>query len=187
MTEKNNKVIPLGKRNPHAGEMWKKSVQSRLAKRDEVGFKPGEYDEKTRWAQLCDGEITVQDLDTEELTRMRCRDKLGGWTGRPSHFIPRKLEAEMREELLKRGQRDLENALPIAVKALAEICAKGYGKDRISAATLLLERALGKVPDKVDLTTHTADPWEDLLQNVIVTEQELKALSQAQEGQANAG
>ena len=142
----------------------------------EKGFVPGVYepDEKSRWNKLLDGEITVADLDDEELKKMKIRNRMGEFGGRPPKQIPLWVHEEMRKEWLRRGQDAMDLALPKAVDALANICTTGADRDRLTAAQFLVERILGKMPEKVDLHTHSTDPWEDVLQDAIVSEAALK-------------
>lgn len=146
-------------------ELGKKRGEQMTALKEAAGPIPDDYE--TRWSRLLSGEIKVTDLDDEELAKMKTRDRLGGFTGRPSKYIPRKLEQEMRAEFLKRQQQGLEDAVPIAVAALSEVAKNAPAKDRIAAASILLERAMGKVAQTVDVTQHSADPIQDVLEGII--------------------
>ena len=167
MTDENgnkSQVLPFD-RAAHMRSIQGKGAEARKAASDKAGPIPDDYE--TRWNRLLAGDLKVTDLDDEELARMRTRSRLGDFSGRPSKNIPRKLEQEMRAEFLKRQQQGLEDALPIALKALSDVANKGIGRDRIAAAQILLERAMGKVAQTVDVTQHSADPIQDVVEGII--------------------
>lgn len=182
MTDEVN-VVPFD-RKKMLDEQREKAHASRRAKVAEVG--PKQEGDKSRWQRLLDGDITVQDLDDDELREMRTKSRLGDFTGRPPGALPAKIAHAMRAEWLARAQAGLETALPTAVAALAEIAGNPRVpvKDRITAANLVVERGLGKVAEKVELTQHSADPWEDILQGV-VTDDKLERLKEVVDGQVS--
>lgn len=125
---------------------------------------------KSRWEQLVDGELSVNDLDDEELAKGRCRDKDGGFGGRPPKMVPRELSDRMRSELLARGQSMFAEHFQTAIKVLAEIALDTSGDakaaDRRAAAQYLIERVAGKVPDKIEVRSQ--DPWQQIMDDILV-------------------
>lgn len=115
-----------------------------------------------RWAALLSGQITVADLDEEELAKMRVRGADGGFTGRRP-ALPSHIAAAMQAESLKRAVDLFREAAPKAVKGLIEIANDPDVKpaDRIRAYQLVMERSLGKVPDTVRV--EAADSWGSLI------------------------
>jgi hypothetical protein len=106
---------------------------------------------KSRWQQLIDGDITVDDLDDEEIAMQRCKDKNGRFTGRPPKDLPRELAGSMKVAFARRVQEQLDGTVDIAIQTLVEVAANKAqaGVARVNAANSLLERVVGKVPDKV--------------------------------------
>jgi hypothetical protein len=118
-----------------------------------------------RWAKLLDGSLTVRDLDDEELARMQVRDA-AGTLGGTRYMIPSHLAQQMRAESVRRANDMLRTAGPKAVKRLLEIAEDPDTKDTdaIRALALVMERALGKVPDKV--IVEGVDRWGQTLNDV---------------------
>lgn len=121
-----------------------------------------------RTAQLLAGELSVEDLDSEELARGYCKDKNGRFSGRPPMVVPRDLHDRMRKELLARGDALFAENYVDAVRTMADIAMNPAAehKDRIRAAQYVIERVAGKVPDKVVLSA--SDPWQQIIDEIIV-------------------
>ena len=117
---------------------------------------------KERWASLLAGDLKVEDLDDEEIRRMRVRGADGGFAGRRPN-LPTHIAQAMTNEAIRRAQEKFRNAAPRAVEQLIEIANDPDVKpgDRIRALTLVLERSLGKVPDTVRV--EAADAWGKML------------------------
>lgn len=125
---------------------------------------------KSRWKQLCDGEITVGQLDLDELKRMQTKDALGAFGGR-APAVPARLARDMKAELLRRGQAIIDSAYPEAVALLQSVVADKRQKtsDRIKAAQLLVERSAGRMPETVRLEKTAT--WDETFEDVVtVTE-----------------
>ncbi len=117
---------------------------------------------KERWAMLLSGTITVKDLDDDEISRMRVRGKDGGFSGRPP-MMPSNIAQSFHAEALRRAQDKFRTGAPEAVQALLDIGKDGSVKegDRIRALTYIVDRALGKTPQDVNLKVD--DPWSAML------------------------
>jgi hypothetical protein len=121
-----------------------------------------------RYAELLNGKITVEDLDDEELAMGRLKASDGTFRGRPPVVVPAELVQAMRREWLSRAEDKLRTALlDKGIGTLVELA----GSDRIDpavrlrAATTLMERVMGKVPDKIQLAAE--DPVEALFRNIL--------------------
>lgn len=128
-----------------------------------------------RYARLLAGEIKVEDLDDEELARGQLRNQAGNFSGRPPSMIPTELVQAMRREWLSRAENKLRAALmDKGIGTLVELA----GSDRIDpavrlrAADKLMERVMGKVPDKVQFAAE--DPVETLFRNILADPQGLR-------------
>ena len=106
-----------------------------------------------RYAQLMTGDLTVEDLDTEELARGQLKDKNGRFTGRPPKFLPRQILDAMRSEHHKRVNAVLEESLSDVVKVMRGVALdkKAEPAIRLKAAIYIYERFMGKVPDKIEV------------------------------------
>lgn len=106
---------------------------------------------KSRYQQLIDGTLKVEDLEDEEIKKGRCMDKNGGFSGRPPSNFPRALHDAMHNEFIKRTQESFKPMVSTATDVLLEIAQnkRAAGPARVRAAEILIERGAGKVPDKV--------------------------------------
>lgn len=121
-----------------------------------------------RYALLARGEITIDDLDDEELARGRLKDKNGRWSGRPPKAIPTDLANAMRKAWLGRAEERLRDALlqsgiGVLVKLADDV--RIDPSVRLRAAEKIIERTMGKVPDKVMVSSE--DPVETLFRNIL--------------------
>lgn len=106
---------------------------------------------KTRHQMLIDGDITVDDLDDEELRKGRCRNRNGDFGGRPPSVLPAALVTTMQVELRRRINTKFAELADEALEALHDVFRNknNAAVARVSAANSVLERVVGKVPDKV--------------------------------------
>lgn len=128
-----------------------------------------------RYAQLVSGTLAVEDLEDEELARGQLRSADGTWRGRPPRVLPAELVQAMRREWLDRAEAKLREALlDKGIGTLVELA----GSDRIDpavrlrAANALIERTMGKVPDKIQLAAE--DPVETLFRNILADPEGLR-------------
>lgn len=120
-----------------------------------------------RWKQLIDGDIGVEDLDTEELAKGKLRDKDGKFRGRPPKFIPRQLVDAMRSEHHRRINAALEESLSDTVKTMRAIMndPEQDGATRLRAAIYVYERFMGKTPDRV--VAQKGDKVDDVIERIM--------------------
>lgn len=125
----------------------------------------------TRWQQLLAGEITVQELDDEELARGQCKNHEGRFVGRTPRMIPNALRQEMTRRLFERVDETFRNDLIGAAQAVMKIAiGDAYEPaDRLQAAKWAIERVMGKNPDvnvHVHKTTENTQPWEQIFTDI---------------------
>lgn len=120
-----------------------------------------------RYAEFINGIITVEDLDDDELAQGRLKAVDGTFRGRPPRVIPSEMVQAMRREWLSRAKARLAEALmENGIGTLVEL-AKSSPDDgvRLRAAQAIIERTMGKVPDKIEIAAE--DPVETLFRNIL--------------------
>lgn len=108
-------------------------------------------------ADAVDNPELIRDWDDEELRRGRRKDKNGRFAGRDPIVVPTNCYREMmRREFAKANQLMGENLVK-AAQALTNIIESPMSEDKdiIKAAQLLLDRVMGKNPDKLDVSFKT--------------------------------
>jgi hypothetical protein len=121
-----------------------------------------------RYAMFLAGKITVDDLDDEELSRGQLRSLDGSFRGRPPKVVPVELVQAMRREWLNRANAKLREAL--LEKGIGTLVALADDPNidagvRLRAAQTIMERTMGKVPDKVEVVAE--DPIEALFRGIL--------------------
>lgn len=121
-----------------------------------------------RYAMLLQGHLKVEDLDDDELARGQLKAADGTFRGRPPRVVPSELVQAMRREWLSRAEAKLREALmDHGIGTLVEL-ARNRNIDegvRLRAAERLIERTMGKVPDKIEVRAE--DPIEALFRNIL--------------------
>lgn len=116
-----------------------------------------------RYQAFLDGEITIDDLDEEEIMRGQLRNKEGTFAGRPPHMIPRTLATALVARQKEIIQTEMAALVLPAMRTLVEVMNKAHPQPgdnaKVQAAKLVLERNLGKVPETVQLTAEIKT-WE---------------------------
>lgn len=114
------------------------------------------------------GQITVEDLDDDELAQGRLKAIDGSFRGRPPALIPSEMVQAMRREWMSRAEGKLREALmEVGLQGMIDI-AKDERIDpavRLRAQQTIIERTMGKVPDKVVLAAE--DPVEALFRGIL--------------------
>jgi hypothetical protein len=103
---------------------------------------------KERWAMLLSGTLTVQELDDDEIRRMRLRSRDGSFSGR-ARPVPSHIAVAMQKEGMERARRKALAGAQGGVEAIVSIANNPEHKDQFRAAQWLAERGLGKTPDVV--------------------------------------
>lgn len=132
----------------------------------------------TRLDLLLSGELSISDLDDEEIRRMQLRNAQGDFRGRAPLYIPREMAMAFRQEFFVRFQRDMNEAVPDAMRAISEMVNSRHlmpgDSTRLRAAELVLERVFGKVTQNVDqhVTVEKGKSFEDFVGEAIIDVEE---------------
>lgn len=114
------------------------------------------------------GEYPVTAWEDAEIKRGRPRNLDGSFTGAWPNFTGAQ-QASIRRELLRRGQSDFDSMYRDAIRVLRDVAINGENESaRTKAALALIERVGGKVPERLEV--HSADPWQDILEDVLSDE-----------------
>lgn len=111
-------------------------------------------------ADLIEEPATIHDWDDEELERGQRKAKDGSFRGRPPTIIPAECHQELTRRVFERANRLMRNNLEEAIHELTRIATSDFSDDnaKIKAIAMMMDRVLGKVPDKVDLKHEVAEP-----------------------------
>lgn len=106
----------------------------------------------SRYNQFKAGQITVDDLDDEELASCGFRAR-NGRIYKPRN-VPREMVTAFTKAIYERAQQELKGHTVAAAQTVAEIMLnKTIEPDiRLKAANTLLDRGLGKAPQQINLT-----------------------------------
>lgn len=121
-----------------------------------------------RYALLLNGIISVEDLDDEEVARGQLKASDGTFRGRPPKTVPAELVQAMRREWLSRAEAKLRDALmDKGLGVLVELAGNDQVDPgvRLRAATTIIERTMGKVPERIQLAAE--DPVETLFRSIL--------------------
>lgn len=123
----------------------------------------------TRQDMFNNGMLTVEDMDDEELRCGRMRDNLGKIpkVTRTMEMVPRDLYDEMVAEHQRRTQEKFRQQLDACLNTMVDIMDDDTcePKDRMEAAKYLMERVMGKQPERVQVAV-TRAPWEEIAMEV---------------------
>lgn len=108
-------------------------------------------------ADAVDNPESVRDWDDEELRRGRRKDRNGRFTGRDPVVVPTNCYREMMRREFARANQLMGENLVAAAQALTRIIESPASEDKdvIKAAQLLLDRVMGKNPEKLDVSFKT--------------------------------
>lgn len=106
-----------------------------------------------KMAALCRGELSVDDMDNEELARMQFRAADGSFKGRAPGHLPAEVVRKAQAEILRRGNGVLWAGLILSREEIVRLSTMAEKEsDRIRAAMVIEERLLGKAAEKVNIT-----------------------------------
>jgi hypothetical protein len=124
--------------------------------------KKGVYDEDV---VIAEGLMNLDDWDDEELIRGYRRSRTGKF-GPPPKFIPREIQQEIFRRMISRGDTKMRAAYLGSVEELTDLAHNGSSeKVKLEAIKELMNRVVGKVPDRVHVATE--QPWEQFLADSI--------------------
>jgi hypothetical protein len=134
-----------------------------------------------RWRLFMEGRITLQDMDDEELSRGTFRAADGTFRGRPPKTVPRTFAQQLSRELLRRADSRVKAQLLEALRIQHEIAVNGdKDSDRLRAATQIIERTLGKVPDRV-VVSEGVPEWQEGVGDLMAAAEEDEKIRRARE------
>ena len=123
----------------------------------------------TRQDMFNNGLLTVADMDDEELRCGRMRDGNGRIpkVTKTMEMVPRDLYDEMVAEHQRRTHEKFRQQLDAALDTMVEIMTDQTAepRDRADAAKYLMERVIGKTPERVQVAVAKA-PWEEIAMEV---------------------
>jgi hypothetical protein len=128
----------------------------------------------------------VAGLTPEELVRGKLKDKNGGFTGRAPSWVPHEFHRACMRELMKRGKELWQVNYLAAIEAMTQVASgkvKGATvRDRITAATFVIERLEGKTPEIVLVADES--PWQTIISDIVaqVPDEAIEAARQARNG-----
>lgn len=114
----------------------------------------------TTWADI------AEEMDAEELARGHFKASDGTFRGRPPSLVPRDFFLACEGELMRRFNTALRENLQPAVEELLRLALESdmEDKDRAKWLAYIIERVVGKVPDKLEV--RAADPWEQIISDI---------------------
>lgn len=117
-----------------------------------------------RYEQFMTGELTVEDLDDDELARGQIKNKNGVF-GKPPLVIPRSFLVRLASEMQQRVEAVLREDLPTMYGVMREqaLNPKTRPDVRFEAAKYIIERLTGKIPDK-SIVQQQITVWDSMIQ-----------------------
>ena len=118
---------------------------------------------------ILSGQADLSSWTEEELLRGQKRSKTGTWTGRPPLVVPTKLHDELVRRKMSVAHDLLRDNLVAATNVLIELATDEAVESgvRLKAASIIMDRVLGKAPDRVSI--ETTKPWEIALAAGVVS------------------
>jgi hypothetical protein len=115
------------------------------------------------------GKDDLSEWDEEELRRGRKRDKDGGWRGRDPVIVPKAIHDELVKRTLNKANKMLIDNLENAVVVLTELVMdpKVDAKDRVKAIDMIMNRAMGREPQKLEVKGEAK--WQAAITHSIVS------------------
>jgi hypothetical protein len=131
-----------------------------------------------RMIALEKGEIGWEELSDEEVSRGRLAAADGTFKGRPPSFVSRKFAEGMRAEQIRRWNIAVAETLTPSLKVLKDISeGKISGRvpadARMKSAIYLIERTVGKVPEKTEMQVEVK-PWQDGIEKLVYDPEDKK-------------
>jgi len=127
-----------------------------------------------RYLMFIAGEISVEDLDDEEIFRGQLRNKSGSFAGRPPNYVPREFAIAVQHEAARRFMAEIGGLVPESLAAVQRVLEKRHPQPgdgaTVQAAFKVLERFAGRVPETLRLDTGKVSKWDESVQQVIQEE-----------------
>lgn len=106
-----------------------------------------------RMRDLAEGRLKVEDLDWEELTRGRLRDKDGGFRGKAPIALPREWHDAIAAEIVRGAQSQFRKNFDATMQVLVRMALdpKTPAREKLAASQYIIERVIGKIPEKQEI------------------------------------
>ncbi len=123
----------------------------------------------TRMEAFLAGNISLDEMDEEEIRRGEFRALDGTFRGRPVDIVPRKFHEELVRLTINRMNEKFRQDLEPMQEILRDIASNPRlsADARMKSAIYLIERVLGKVPEKT-IVEATVKKWEDDIDDLFV-------------------
>lgn len=123
---------------------------------------------RSRMDQYLAGELKVKDMTDKELAKGRWAGADGKFKGQPPKMMPKKFFDELRAETIIRWNAALVEDLEPMKQVLRDIALnrKASADARHKSAIYLIERVVGKVPEKSEVKLEVAK-WEEDIEGVL--------------------
>ncbi len=117
------------------------------------------------------GDEDVADWDDEELQRGQRRNKNGKWTGRPPKIIPKAVHDELVRRTFSTANQQILNSLEQAVATVTGLLTDPAAEPavRLKAATFIIERVMGKTPERISLDVGVKAKWQEAMEASVVS------------------
>lgn len=155
---------PAAPRGRSAAAMKRKALAGTLRDDERATIRVGR-----QTTRILAGLEDLSEWSDDELKRGRRKDKNGKFQGRDPVVIPKQMHDELAKRLINEAQVVMRDNLVAAVTMLTEIATDpNYeAKDRVKAIQMMMDRVMGKSPEKIELSPGEA-PWEIALLGGIV-------------------
>lgn len=122
-------------------------------------------------AAILGGEADLSLWSEEELKRGTRMDKNGRWGGRPPVVVPKAIHDELVSRKMMAAHELLRDNLCEAIIVLVSIAKdkRADGAVRVKAANTIIERVLGKVPERVHLARDDEPAFIEAIRNSVVS------------------
>ena len=142
----------------------------RLHPLDRVIPKESDPQPLSRYQQFLTKQITVEDLDDEEVLNFGFRTASGS-IFKPKN-IPRELVNEITKAIYDRALHEIKANAVEAAKTLATIMMdpNNDANIRLKAAESILDRSIGKAPQQLNITAGA--PWEEIFESITTATRE---------------
>lgn len=115
---------------------------------------------------LLRGNISVDDLDAEEISMGMCKNADGSFPLRRPSVVPKSIYDKMQSKLYEKVHEELRQGLISSVHTIRQLMENPEEESnvRLKAAIYLLERVMGKTPDVVQINQQR--PWEMIIEEI---------------------
>lgn len=111
-----------------------------------------------RYRKFLSGEMTVEDLDWEELLRGQLKDENGTFSGAKPRLLPREWHDAIAREIVQRADSKFRENYDAAMEALTQMVTspRTPAREKLAAAQYIIERTIGKIEDRQKVTVEVS-------------------------------